>query len=120
MVWLLRAAAEKRNKQTHLDGEVLEAQQGSGPSTGPIRRSQSRDRSQLRRWQPRQTVRSLFGSWSSQVPKESDPQGLSQEDRQEVTRQGLPQGHELLSHHAHSLHSRCRSQRHRLCRCSSV
>ncbi|KAL9665560.1 hypothetical protein QQ045_020981 [Rhodiola kirilowii] len=49
----------------------------------------------------------------SKYPQKSDPQGLSEEDRQEVQREDIPEARELQPHHADSLHARCGSERRR-------
>ena len=86
------------------NGEVFEAKQGGDTPAGTVRRSQGRDRSVLRRRHPRQALRSLFGCGDKEVPEQGDPQGLGQEDRQEVTRQGLHQARQFPAPDAHAVH----------------
>ena len=62
------------------------------------------DRSILRRRHPGQAVRALFGSGDKEVPKQSDPQGLGEEDGEEVAREGVREARELPAPDAHALH----------------
>ena len=95
---------ETRTQRLCENGEVFEAKQGGDTPAGTVRRSQGRDRSVLRRRHPRQALRSLFGCGDKEVPEQGDPQGLGQEDGQEVPRQGLHQAREFPAPDAHALH----------------
>ena len=108
LLLLQKSLHSKRERETHRDsvknGEVFEAKQGGDTPAGTVRRSQGRDRSVLRRRHPRQALRSLFGCGDKEVPEQGDPQGLGQEDRQEVSRQGLHQARQFPAPDAHAVH----------------
>ena len=96
--------SQREREREEKNGEVFEAKQSSDTAAGTVRRSQGGDRSILRRRHTRQAVRALFGCGDKEVPEQSDPQGLGEEDGQEVPRQGLRQARQLPAPHAHALH----------------
>jgi hypothetical protein len=100
------------------DGEVPQARQGRYPPPGPLRRQEGSYRARVRGGHPRPPLWPLPRRRPRQVPKEGDPQGLRQEDCEEVARQVLHQARQLHSPHAHPLHPRRRFQgcRHRWAR----
>lgn len=85
------------------NGEFSEAEPGGAPPPGPVRRAEGRDPKELRQGYARQAVRALFGCRDSQIPEQGDPEGLRQEDGQEVPGQGLHQARQPPARDAHAL-----------------
>lgn len=99
------------------NGEVPQAKQGRRRPPGAFRRSEGGDCPLFRRRNPRSAVWALPCRRNCQVPEEGDPEGLCEEDGEEVESEGFHQARQLQPPDAHSLHpgrgSQGRSHRRR-------
>lgn len=104
------SSGERESGEESENGEILEAKQGGDRPPGPLRRPEGGDPTHFRRGNPRPRVRTLPGRRNQQVPEQGDPQGLGQEDGEEVAREGVREARQLPAPYADSIHPRRRPQ----------